>query len=275
MPRFGATPLAFPDFRGSARFLILFHLIGICAIEMLGWVSSSIAHAIGHLLFFPSTFLGGQIWQCITYCLFQSGIASTVLALLSIWFLAGFLDASHRSNWVISLYFVSVVGAALAAAAIYLVSQSFSKAPDSPPLYGCMGGIFGLLMAIGLLHGDTEFQLLFLIGIKARYMAILYALIAIATLFTSQQFYAFAELGGGVAALLYIKLMPSRGAGFVFSESLYGVRNRYYRWKRRRAARKFEVYMRKQGRTVRFDGQGKLIDEDRIHEEGDDKKRWN
>jgi hypothetical protein len=53
------------------------------------------------------------------------------------------------------------------------------------------------------------------------------------------------------------------------------MRNRYYRWKRRRAARKFEVYMRKQGRTVRFDGQGKLIDEDRIHEEGDDKKRWN
>jgi hypothetical protein len=38
----------------------------------------------------------------------------------------------------------------------------------------------------------------------------------------------------------------------------------------RRAARKFEVYMRKQGRTVHFDGRGKQIDDDR-----DDKKRWN
>jgi hypothetical protein len=57
---------------------------------------------------------------------------------------------------------------------------------------------------------------------------------------------------------------------FFLSEGMYGMRNRYYRWKRRRAARKFEVYMRKQGRTVRFDGQGNLIDE-----EQDDKKRWN
>jgi hypothetical protein len=48
------------------------------------------------------------------------------------------------------------------------------------------------------------------------------------------------------------------------------MRNKYYRWKRRRAARKFEVYMRSQGRTVRFDGSGRPIDED-----PDDKKRWN
>jgi hypothetical protein len=33
------------------------------------------------------------------------------------------------------------------------------------------------------------------------------------------------------------------------------------------------VYMKKQGRTVRFDGQGRLIDEDR--DEHDDRKRWN
>jgi hypothetical protein len=56
----------------------------------------------------------------------------------------------------------------------------------------------------------------------------------------------------------------------VFSEQWYSMRNRYYRWKRRRAARKFEVYMRAQGKTVRFDGQGRQIDDD-----ADDKKRWN
>jgi hypothetical protein len=51
---------------------------------------------------------------------------------------------------------------------------------------------------------------------------------------------------------------------------MYGVRNAWYRWKRRRAARKFEVYMRKQGRTVRLDSRGRQIDED-----PDDKSRWN
>jgi hypothetical protein len=82
--------------------------------------------------------------------------------------------------------------------------------------------------------------------------------------------YAFAQLGGGLAGWLYIRMAPRRGVSFVVSEGVYGLRNRYYRWKRRRAARKFEVYMRSQGRTVRFDGQGRQIDED-----ADDKKRWN
>ena len=77
-------------------------------------------------------------------------------------------------------------------------------------------------------------------------------------------------LGGALGGLLYIRVAPRRGFNFMLSESWYGFRNRYYRWKRRRAARKFEVYMRSQGRTVRFDGNGRQIDEDQ-----DDKKRWN
>ena len=97
-----------------------------------------------------------------------------------------------------------------------------------------------------------------------------YALVAVAMLFSEQKMYAFAQLGGALAGLAYIRLAPRRGLSLGLSERWYGVRNRYYRWKRRRAARKFEVYMRAQGRTVRFDGNGRPLDEDT-----DDKKRWN
>jgi len=48
------------------------------------------------------------------------------------------------------------------------------------------------------------------------------------------------------------------------------VRNRYFRWKRRRAARKFEVYMKQHGRTVRFDGNGRPL-----HDDPNDRSRWN
>jgi hypothetical protein len=89
-------------------------------------------------------------------------------------------------------------------------------------------------------------------------------------LFGQQQMYAFAQLGGALFGLIYVRSVPRRGFSFVFSERWYGLRNGYYRWKRRRAARKFEVYMRSQGRTVRFDGQGRQIDKD-----SDDKSRWN
>ena len=119
-----------------------------------------------------------------------------------------------------------------------------------------MGGIFGLLIAIGVLYGDTQFLLFFAIGIKARYMAAIYALITFAMLFGQSKMYAFAQLGGALAGLIYIRMAPRRGVSFAVSESWYGLRNQYYRWKRRRAGRKFEVYMRKQGRTVKFDGRG-------------------
>jgi hypothetical protein len=133
-----------------------------------------------------------------------------------------------------------------------------------------VGGIFGLLVAIGALYGDMEFLLFFTIGIKARYLVAVYALISIAMLFGQQRMYAFAQLGGALAGLLYIRLAPRRGVSFAFSEKWYALRNGFYRWKRRRAGRKFEVYMRSQGRTVRFDSQGRPLDDD-----PDDTKRWN
>jgi hypothetical protein len=73
-----------------------------------------------------------------------------------------------------------------------------------------------------------------------------------------------------LAGLLFLQLAPRRGVHFAFSERWYWLRNNYYRWKRRRAARKFEVYMRSQGRTIHMDGNGKQIDDDQ-----NDKKRWN
>jgi hypothetical protein len=89
-------------------------------------------------------------------------------------------------------------------------------------------------------------------------------------LFGEQRIYAFSQLGGALAGLAYIRLAPRRGLSFGLSERWYGLRNGYYRWKRRRAARKFEVYMRSQGRNVRLDSKGRQIDDD-----PNDKSRWN
>jgi membrane associated rhomboid family serine protease len=172
---------------------------------------------------------------------------------------------------VTGLYAVSVLGTAAAATAIAVCAHSLGYSVAGSPLTGCFGSIFGLLVAIGALYGDTQFMLFPLpIGIKARYLVVIYALVSIAMLFGTQRLYAFAQLGGAVAGLLYLRLAPRRGVSFGLSERLYAVRNRYYRWKRRRAARKFEVYMRSQGRTVRFDGNGRQIDDD-----ANDKNRWN
>ena len=272
MPRFGSSPLAFPDFKGATRRLILINLAAYFVLLVASMASSSALRVAGSLVLDPQAFMHGALWQPITYSFVHFGIVGTLFELLSLWFLAGFLEAFHDANWVTSLYAVSVLGTAAAALVLYLVANTLAPSLllNVSPLFGCFGGIFGLLVAIGLLYGDTQFLMFFVIGIKARYLVIIYALVAVAMLFSQQRMYAFAQLGGALAGFAFVRMAPRRGFSFMFSEGWYGMRNRYYRWKRRRAARKFEVYMRSQGRTVKFDGQGNRIDED-----ADDKKRWN
>jgi membrane associated rhomboid family serine protease len=270
MRRVGASPFSFPEFSGATRRLVL---VNLCAFFALLLAQSAFPHPavpFDELLgFLPGAFLHGFIWQPLTYSFVHPSIFGTLFELLSLWFLAGFLESLHASNWVMGLYAVSVLGTAAAATAIYAASGTLGYSLVVIPLYGCFGGIFGLLVPIGVLYGDMEFLLFFTIGIKARYMAALYALVSIAMLFGDLRMYAFAELGGALAGLLYLQLAPLRGVHFAFSERWYALRNNYYRWKRRRAARKFEVYMRSQGRTIHMDGKGKPFDDDQ-----DDKTRW-
>jgi len=271
MSRVGASPFSFPDFRGATRRLVLLNLGAFFILLLAQSASPRPATPYRDLFgFLPGAFLHGSIWQPLTYSFVHPGILGALFELLSLWFLAGFLENLHTSNWVTGLYAASVLGTAVAATAIHAASGTLGYSLAEVPLYGCAGGIFGLLVAIGALYGDMEFLLFFTIGIKARYLVALYALVSIAMLFGDQKMYAFAQLGGALAGLLYLQLAPRRGVHLAFSEQWYALRNRYYRWKRRRAARKFEVYMRSQGRTVHLDGRGKQIDDDH-----DDKKRWN
>lgn len=274
MPRTGSSPLAFPEFRGAARRLILINLAAYLLLAMAGAASSLFAaRIVAGLAFDPFSFVRGALWQPFTYSFVHFGILNTLFELLSLWFLAGFLENYHDAGWVTSLYAVSVLGAAGASLALYAIAATLAPSllAGAAPLYGCFGGIFGLLAAIGILYGDLEFLLFPLpIGIKARYMAAIYALVAIAMLFGAQRLYAFAQLGGALAGLLFVRSAPRRGLVLTVSEGWFGMRNRYYRWKRHRAARKFEVYMKRQGQTVKFDGHGHRIDDDPV-----DKNRWN
>jgi membrane associated rhomboid family serine protease len=272
MSRFGANPLAFPEFRGAPRRLILWNLVAYFAMALTQLPALATANRLALAFSFaPDAFLHGALWQPITYSFVHVGLLGTLFELLSLWFLAGFLENYHKSAWIIGLYAVSVLGTAAAAVALYVCSQALGFASGTVPLYGCFGGIFGLLVAIGALYGDMQFLLFPLpIGIKARYLVAIYALVTVAMLFGQQRMYAFAQLGGALAGLLYIRLAPRHGFSVSLSEPWYAARNRYYRWKRRRAARKFEVYMRSQGRTVHFDGNGHPIEDD-----SNDKSRWN
>jgi membrane associated rhomboid family serine protease len=260
MPR-TAGLLAFPDFRGFTRQLILWNLGAYFVLLLLGVASGAsaltvlIATALN-----PSDVLHfGRVWQLVTYSFVHQGILNTAFELLSLWFLGSFLEGIHGSRWLAELYFVSVIGAGLAALALYAVPPH-----GTGVLTGCWGGIFGLLIAFGVLYGDQQFMMFPLpMMIRAKYLVWVYILITLAMLFSSERAFAFSQLGGALFGYLFIKFAPRRGFAMASSERYFGFRNGYYRWKRRRAARKFEVYMRKQNREVSFDKEGRYIDPDK------------
>jgi membrane associated rhomboid family serine protease len=270
--------IALPEFNGLTRRLVLCNLATYFAILILTLSRVvSLDFVLAHFGFTPARFLSWEIWQPLTASFVQVGMLSTLFGLLMLWFLGSLLEDWHGASWFGWLYAVSVLGGMLTATAIFSGMRLMAPAHEAPNplLYGAGNGLFGLLIAIGVLHGDVEFRLFFLVLIKARYVAAIAALIALASAFGEAPIYAISQLGAGLAAFIYLRRAPRRGfaLGFALSERFYGLRNKYFRWKRRRAASKFQVYMKKQGRIVRFDGQGRLLDEDDVKH--DDSKRWN
>ena len=146
---------------------------------------------------------------------------------------------------------------------------------------GASGGVFGILMAFGMVYGDNQIMLFPIpISMKAKYFVAGIAFITLLEAISAasgrgQAVAYFAHLGGLLFGFLYVKFVPKRGVMFGASERYFGLRNSYYRWKRRRAARKFEVYMRKHNREVTFDEHGNYIPpEDPDKHNGGSKSGW-
>jgi membrane associated rhomboid family serine protease len=262
-----------PSFGGAVRQLVLLNVGVFFGLAILSWVFPAMNRLLtAHLVLEPLAVLRGEIWQLATYSLINPGILSIVFGMLTLWFTGALLEGSYGSRWLQELYWCSVIGGAVIASAVSF-THVFGLRPDAVTV-GAWAGIFGLLVAIAMLFGDQEFLLWFVIRIKAKYMVAIYLLIAVAVLLKeSDNFGALAQLSGALSGFLFVRFAPRRGLLFGVAERFYGIRNAYYRGKRRRAARKFEIYMRKQNREVHFDKDGRYIDPDELRRNPND-KRW-
>lgn len=273
MPRTGSISLSMPPFAGATRKIILANVAAFFAFGLLSWLSPAVYNFLRfHLLLEPLAVARGEIWQLFTYAFVQEGILAILFGMLTLWFTGSLLEGAYGSRWLAELYISSVVGGAVIASAISF-TRVLHLRPDVGAV-GAWGGIFGLLVAIAMRFGDQEFLLWFVLRIKAKYMVAIYILIAVAILLKqSDSFGALLQLSGALCGFLFVRFAPRRGIAFGFSERCFGLRNQYYRWKRRRAARKFEVYMRKQNREVHFDKDGRYVDPDELRKDPND-KRW-
>src|SRR3981081_897835 len=272
--------LSFPPFTRWVKRLII-----ICAAVyflqvVLGAIAPQIARYLevylGLVPFFAVHY--AFIWQLATYSFLHAGLSHLLLNMLTLWMFGSQEEQDWGSRKFLEFYFFCVIGAALVTVAV--AYTGLPGVSTTIPTIGASGGIYGLLIAFGSLYGAREVLLFqFPVSIKAKYLVgIIIFVVVVATFQPSQGGVAnFAHLGGLFFGFIYVKFVPGRGLLFGLSERYFSTRNWYYRWRRKQAAKKFEVYMRQHDRKVEFDEHGHYIppDEPASHKtNGGSKSGW-
>ncbi|MCX8116798.1 MAG: rhomboid family intramembrane serine protease [Desulfobacterota bacterium] len=167
------------------------------------------------------------LWQLVTYLFLHGGIAHLLLNLLALWWFGGELENYWGSKKFLIYFFFCGIGAALCTV-VFTPHQMV-------PVVGASGAIYGILLAFGWLFPNRPIYLYFLFPIPAKYMVILFGLIA---LLSSAE-----GSGGRIAHLTHL-------GGLLFGLFYMGypwvrrkIRREYYKWKwTRRGPNRWDGY---------------------------------
>jgi membrane associated rhomboid family serine protease len=268
--------LALPPFRGVTRQLILISLVAFFVLAILSHVPGVVGPTVAvNLVLTPYLALHGRIWQFVTYSFFSSGLLNTAFALLSLWFFGSALEDERGGRWLLEYFLASAIGGGILASLL-----SLANVADIGPLnsvFGLWPVVLALLLAFGRMNPEAELRLYFVLRVKAKYLVAIFLLFYLGSaLLSHDQFSALTALCVALCGFLYLRFAPRRGLQFAATEGWFGIRNSYYRSKRRRAAKKFTVYMKKQGKDVNIDPTGRYVDPDGNPREPRDPndKRW-
>ena len=275
--------LSLPPFTRAVKWLVITNAAVYLLLELLKAVLPNLGGELTLVLaLIPAAVMHGWIFQLVTYSFVHAGVLHILFNMLGLWMFGAQLESDWGYKRFLEFYFFCVIGAALTTIAVSYTG--LGGVVPSTPTVGASGGVLGILMAFGMLYGNQEIMLFPIpISIRAKYFVAGVAFITLVEAISASgagrgsNVAYIAHLGGLLFGFIYVKFVPKRGLAFGTTERYFGVRNSYYRWKRRRAARKFEVFMRKQNRTVSgtFDENGNYIPPDDLDKKnGGSKSGW-
>jgi membrane associated rhomboid family serine protease len=273
MPRNTYSTMGFPPFRGAVRQIILASVaIYVVILLLLSFAPSTGQALLNRGILDPEHVRQGWLWQLVTYAFVYVDPLQFVLSLLGIYFLGGAVENRIGSRRFYGLFFGSVVLSGIAGFAL-----SLTHVLAQGGAAGSGAAANAILMVFYLFNRGAPIMLFPIpIQIPVKWIVFFTAAIEVAYLLLSHfaLFYFILLLGLG-AGYAWYQLFLTRRTSLGVSQKYYGLRNSYYRWRRRRAARKFEVYMRDHDRTVTFDEHGNYVPpEDSGKKNGGSKSGW-
>jgi len=145
-------------------------------------------------------------WQLITYAFLHGGILHLALNMYALWLFGAPLERRWGGQRFAAFYLACVLGAAL----LHLAVAEFELARGAiaAPVVGASGGVFGLLLAFGMLYPDVELLLLFPpMPVRARWFVIGYGVVELVAgvTGTANGMAHFAHLGGMLTGYLLLR----------------------------------------------------------------------
>jgi membrane associated rhomboid family serine protease len=275
MARNFSSEIGLPPFRGAVRQIILASVAIYVVILLLMAFAPAIGQTILTLgVLDPVHIRQGWLWEFVTYAFMYVDPLDFALSLLGIYFLGWAVEERIGSAAFYGLFLGSIV---LSGVAGFILSLTGVIGRGSA--LGSGAATNAILMVFYLFNRGAPIMLFPLpIRIPVKWIVLFTAAIETAYLLLSHfaLFYLILLLGLGAGYVWYLAFLTRR-VSVNASERFYGIRNGYYRWKRRRAARKFEVYMRKHDRKVTFDEHGNYIPPDDLDpkkKNGGSKSGW-
>lgn len=165
----------------------------------------------------PYAMQGFMPWQLLSYGFMHGSLGHLAVNMLALFMFGAPLEYTWGQRRFLTYYLVCVVGAALCQLAVgwWMTSQG----GDAYPTIGASGGVFGLLLAYGMLFPNQRVMLLIPpIPMKARTLVIVYGAITLLFGLTGMQSGVahFAHLGGmlfGWLLISYWRGQPPFGGG--------------------------------------------------------------
>jgi membrane associated rhomboid family serine protease len=145
-------------------------------------------------------------WQLLTYGFMHGSFSHMLFNMIALYMFGAALEYTWGSRRFLTYYLVCVVGAGLLQ--LLVGWWTMSNGGNAYPTVGASGGVFGLLLAYGMLFPNHRLMLLFPpIPMKARTFVILYGAIELMLGFTGWQpgVAHFAHLGGMMFGWLLIR----------------------------------------------------------------------
>jgi membrane associated rhomboid family serine protease len=156
--------------------------------------------------------VGFEPWQLVTSALLHGGFAHLGLNMFALYMFGRDVEAEMGSGYFLALYSASV----LAAACVQLAVVTMESGGGAFPTLGASGGVFGVLLAFGLLFPQRTIVLLLPpLPMPAWLFVILYGVIELVNgvIGTQAGVAHFAHLGGMLGGGLVFLLWRSRHGG--------------------------------------------------------------